>query len=134
MLNIEDVPVNITLKSDQDISWQQYGNCRGVNVLLPGELEELEEQYGRELTEEEIRKEQIRKTNSIFFPARGESTSTAKAFCDSCPVQLVCLEYALVNGIKHGVWGGTPYRTRRRTLRIRKVIKDGREQGIIPDI
>jgi hypothetical protein len=122
------------LKSDYDIGWQERGKCAGVNVLLPKEVAELEKQYGRELTEEELRIEQIRKTNSIFFPARGESTVTAKAFCASCPVQMPCLQYSLVNGIKHGVWGGTPYRTRRRTLRIRKMIRDGREAGIEPDI
>ncbi len=67
-----------TLKSDQDISWHQHGKCRDVNVLLPGEIERLEKAQGRKLTEDELKEEQIRKTNSIFFPARGESTSTAK--------------------------------------------------------
>lgn len=122
------------LKSDLDVSWQERGKCCDVNVLLPNEIKEIEEEYGRELTEDELKIHQIRKANSIFFPARGESTITAKAFCAACPVQFHCLEYALVNGIKHGVWGGTPYRTRRRTLRIRKMIKDGRDRGVEPDI
>lgn len=124
----------ITLKSDEDITWQEYGQCWGANVLYPEDVKKLEEEYGRPLTEDELEEEQTRKRNRIFFPARGESTTTARAFCDACPVQLVCLEYALRNGIKHGVWGGTPYRTRRRTLRIRKMIKDGREIGTEPNI
>jgi len=30
----------------------------------------------------------------------------AKNICEKCPVKKECLEYALVNGFKEGIWGG----------------------------
>ena len=42
----------------------------------------------------------------LFFPERGASTREAKSVCGSCEVRLDCLEYALVNGEKFGIWGG----------------------------
>jgi WhiB family redox-sensing transcriptional regulator len=50
----------------------------------------------------------------LFFPERGEPTKEAKKVCAECPVREPCLEYALANGEKHGVWGGTSERERRR--------------------
>jgi WhiB family redox-sensing transcriptional regulator len=49
----------------------------------------------------------------LFFPERGESTREAKAICDDCTVSAECLEYALANSIKHGIWGGLSERQRR---------------------
>jgi WhiB family redox-sensing transcriptional regulator len=49
-----------------------------------------------------------------FFPGRGESNKPAKAVCAGCNVHAECLEYALRNGIIHGVWGGRSERERRR--------------------
>ncbi len=50
----------------------------------------------------------------LFFPKRGASTKEAKEVCGQCDVRLVCLEYALVNGEKVGIWGGLSERERRR--------------------
>lgn len=52
----------------------------------------------------------------LFFPARGKTddVAVAKAICRSCPVSTDCLEHALVNGERHGVWGGKSERERRR--------------------
>ena len=55
----------------------------------------------------------------LFFPERGESTREAKEFCLGCAVRLDCLEYALVNGEKFGIWGGLSERERRRIRRSR---------------
>ncbi len=41
-----------------------------------------------------------------FFPTTGDRATQAKALCASCPVSETCLDYALTNGIGHGVWGG----------------------------
>lgn len=49
----------------------------------------------------------------LFFPERGEPTAEAKAVCAGCVVRADCLDYALVNGEKHGVWGGKSERERR---------------------
>jgi WhiB family redox-sensing transcriptional regulator len=55
----------------------------------------------------------------LFFPERGASTREAKAVCRGCVVREECLEYALVNGEKFGIWGGLSERERRRIRRQR---------------
>jgi WhiB family redox-sensing transcriptional regulator len=39
-------------------------------------------------------------------PQRQIREAKAKAVCASCPVQAHCLDYALENSIKYGIWGG----------------------------
>ena len=55
----------------------------------------------------------------LFFPERGASTREAKEVCRGCVVRLECLEFALVNGEKFGIWGGLSERERRRLRRQR---------------
>jgi WhiB family redox-sensing transcriptional regulator len=54
----------------------------------------------------------------LWFPEKGDAhgADKAKAFCVTCPVVNECLDYAMDNNIKHGVWGNkTPdQRTRMR--------------------
>jgi len=50
----------------------------------------------------------------LFFPERGASTREAKEVCRGCVVREDCLEYALVNRVKYGVWGGHSERERKR--------------------
>jgi hypothetical protein len=52
-----------------------------------------------------------------FHPERGESTREAKAVCSGCTVRVECLTWALTNFEKHGIWGGTSERERRRIRR-----------------
>ena len=58
---------------------------------------------------------------SEFFPSDGVGVEKARKVCDGCPVQSKCLEYALLNRIDHGVWGGTSERQRRRILKARRI-------------
>jgi WhiB family transcriptional regulator, redox-sensing transcriptional regulator len=55
-----------------------------------------------------------------FFPEKGGSTREAKKVCLSCEVRAECLEYALANDERFGIWGGLSERERRR-LRKRAV-------------
>src|SRR5579875_853054 len=55
----------------------------------------------------------------LFFPERGASTREAKEVCRGCVVREDCLEYALANGEKFGIWGGMSERERRRLRRAR---------------
>ena len=55
----------------------------------------------------------------LFFPERGASTREAKEVCRGCVVREACLEYALTNGEKFGIWGGMSERERRRVRRAR---------------
>jgi WhiB family redox-sensing transcriptional regulator len=55
----------------------------------------------------------------LFFPERGASTREAKEVCRGCVVREECLEFALQNGEKFGIWGGLSERERRRIRRQR---------------
>ena len=55
----------------------------------------------------------------LFFPERGASTREAKEVCRGCVVSEDCLEFALANGEKFGIWGGMSERERRRLRRAR---------------
>ncbi|MHA6667375.1 WhiB family transcriptional regulator [Homoserinimonas sp. A447] len=49
-----------------------------------------------------------------FFPEKGGSTRDAKKICASCEVRVQCLEYALANDERFGIWGGLSERERRK--------------------
>jgi WhiB family redox-sensing transcriptional regulator len=59
----------------------------------------------------------------LFFPERGASTREAKEVCRGCIVRAQCLEYALVNSEKFGIWGGMSERERRRIRRQRALAR-----------
>ena len=63
----------------------------------------------------------------LFFPERGASTREAKEVCRGCVVREDCLEYALTNSEKFGIWGGLSERERRRIRRSRSMA--GRSRG-----
>ena len=52
-----------------------------------------------------------------FFPEKGGSTREAKRVCSSCTVRAECLEYALANDERFGIWGGLSERERRKLKR-----------------
>ena len=49
-----------------------------------------------------------------FFPEKGGSTREAKRVCLTCDVRDECLEYALENDERFGIWGGLSERERRK--------------------
>ena len=58
-----------------------------------------------------------------WYPPKGSSTREAKQVCNgksgwpACPVRRECLEYALSNDDRFGVWGGKSDRERRKLKR-----------------
>jgi WhiB family transcriptional regulator, redox-sensing transcriptional regulator len=61
----------------------------------------------------------------LFFPIGNTGPALlqleqAKHVCAGCPVQSLCLEWSLLAGIDHGVWGGVG-EEERRALRRRAV-------------
>lgn len=52
-----------------------------------------------------------------FFPEKGGSTREAKRVCLDCEVRNECLEFALANDERFGIWGGLSERERRRLRR-----------------
>ena len=57
----------------------------------------------------------------LFYPERGVSSATAKKVCHGCVVKGECLEFALTNGEKFGIWGGLSERERRILRRERRL-------------
>lgn len=53
-----------------------------------------------------------------FFPEKGGSTREAKRICARCDVRQECLDYALANEERFGIWGGLSERERRRIKRM----------------
>ena len=57
---------------------------------------------------------------SIFYPVSDDEAEPAKSVCRTCVVQVDCLEYALGERERDGVWGGATERERRRIIRRRR--------------
>jgi WhiB family transcriptional regulator, redox-sensing transcriptional regulator len=77
-----------------DVSWQDRAACTDMDMLFFG-------RDGEPRPEREIRE------------------AKARAVCASCPVRAQCLDYALRNSIKHGIWGGLDGEERARERRRR---------------
>ena len=52
-----------------------------------------------------------------FFPEKGGSTREAKRICEGCEVRSECLDFALENDERFGIWGGLSERERRKLRR-----------------
>lgn len=57
---------------------------------------------------------------NVFFPIVKGEDEQAKAICVSCSVRQDCLEFAINNGEKDGIWGGANESERRRITASRK--------------
>jgi WhiB family redox-sensing transcriptional regulator len=55
----------------------------------------------------------------LWFPDKGGSTTPAKKICADCDVQAECLEFALDNAERYGIYGGKSERERRKMLHAR---------------
>ena len=77
----------------------------------------------------------VGKPGEWWFPERDESRpfgamSRARAICDACPVQQDCLNHALTEDIRHGMWGGKSPEER---TRIRRGTRRGRPEALSPE-
>ena len=54
----------------------------------------------------------------LWFPELDSlwRVAQAKKICEKCPVKVECLEYALVNKFKDGIWGGLSPTERHRLM------------------
>jgi WhiB family transcriptional regulator, redox-sensing transcriptional regulator len=52
-----------------------------------------------------------------FHPDKGGSTRPAKRICQRCEVKAECLDYALRNNERFGIWGGLSEQERRQLQR-----------------
>lgn len=60
-----------------------------------------------------------------FFPDKGQSPLAALKICADCPVRVECLNFAMENDERFGVWGGMTERGRRQLRRERQEAADG---------
>jgi len=63
-----------------------------------------------------------------MFPGDSHGVALARRICKKCPVRHPCLEYAVVNRIEDGIWGGTSMESRRRLVRDRQTASSVSEQ------
>jgi WhiB family redox-sensing transcriptional regulator len=42
----------------------------------------------------------------LFFPDKDDSEDLAKEICNDCPIRISCLNFAINNNEKEGIWGG----------------------------
>ena len=66
----------------------------------------------------------------LFFPISAQGAGARQAeravsVCRRCGVRAECLRFALVNGQRHGVWGGLTEQERLGVLRTRRDSEDG---------
>lgn len=77
----------------------------------------LEDASGDEVPEWQERALCAQTDPEAFFPEKGGSTREAKRICAGCEVRAECLEYALAQDERFGIWGGLSERERRRLRR-----------------
>jgi len=51
-----------------------------------------------------------------FYPSGGDTREVQK-ICEACPVRTECLQWALDNDERFGIWGGVGEKARRRMKR-----------------
>lgn len=56
-------------------------------------------------------------STEVFYPETDREAAVAKAICAGCVVRAECLEIALRNRERYGVWGGLTERERSRARR-----------------
>ncbi len=76
--------------------------------------------------------------DSLFFSERSNGeVQRAKRICNGdpltgikpCPVRTACLDYALTQGERFGVWGGCSERERRRLQKARRQAEDQEQRS-----
>lgn len=85
-----------------DLNWQEQAICATTDVDV------LKYFYTPDLTDDEF----------VSSEESARNTEAAKKVCGNCPVRLNCLQYALDEEERFGVWGGADETTRRWALSI----------------
>lgn len=100
-----DIPKDPPVAIKATYSWAQFFYDIGVNGRQFDPMEWRERANCRHVATE------------LFFPERGVSVDSAREVCKGCEVREECLEYAMDNNERHGIWGGLSERQRRAMRR-----------------
>lgn len=68
-------------------------------------------------------------TENDEYDTRSKSFLLARSACYSCPIQVECLEYALVSNVPQGIWGGTTPKERVHIQRKRRRNQQSPQEG-----
>jgi len=96
---------------------------RGVSVFISREARELWDNLNEAISELPQEVSCRESDPDAWFPdeeAHGSGKTTyleVKKMCQRCPVQALCLEYALANKEHHGMWGGMSSDERKNLMR-----------------
>jgi WhiB family redox-sensing transcriptional regulator len=96
----------------------------------PGRTRGHRPQFDRDIETEEWQQQALcaQTDPESFFPEKGGSVREAKRICAGCEVRAECLEYALAQDERFGIWGGLSERER-RPLRRGTTSRQGAEDG-----
>jgi len=61
--------------------------------------------------------------SGLFHPSDGDNHTAyeAKRICAACPVKQTCLDFAITNSERSGIWGGLNLPERRRYAKLRRL-------------
>lgn len=85
--------------------YNKIEQCDIPDLVQPGDW--IEQAACRSFTPQEINDHWWNESN------KGIPTEVAQATCFSCPIQKECLNLAIVNDERYGIWGGLSYRQRK---------------------
>lgn len=103
----------------QRLSVAGFSSVTGFPLEKPSTVVDLPTLLGRVFKYQPWRDEALcaQTDPDAFFPEKGGSTREAKQVCTRCPVQAECIDEALANNERFGIWGGVSERDRRKILR-----------------
>lgn len=97
---------------------------RGVSVFISREARELWNNLNEAIAELPQEVSCRESDPDAWFPdddtPKAAHYNAVKKMCAACPVQAMCLEYAITNQEQHGVWGGLTARDRINLIRKHK--------------
>lgn len=103
------------LKSWGDDKWRSSAACKGkdTNMFFPVRSEVEEELQGMTKDQRVRARKKIKETTGVGTYVPHTQISEARLICVSCTVRKNCLEFAITNNIKHGMYGGRSPKDRR---------------------
>ena len=91
---------------------------RGVSVFISKQARELWNTLNEAIAELPQEVSCRESDPDAWFPeeenGKGHKYREAKKICNACPVQSLCLEFALINYEAHGLWGGLTPKERQK--------------------